>query len=346
VIVEEKYMHRCLQLAKLAQGNTTPNPMVGAVVVRNDAILGEGYHMLYGAAHAEPNAINSVKDASLLTDSTLYVNLEPCSHFGKTPPCAALIIRKKIPRVVIGSIDPNPLVAGRGIKMMQDAGIEVVTGVLDAENRELNKRFFTFQEKKRPFILLKWAQSVDGFIDGLRADASVAPTQFSTPATQVLNHKTRAEEAAILVGTRTVLMDNPKLTIRLWKGNNPLRVIIDKSGLVEGDFHVLDNTAPTLIFSETEPYKKGKTERIKIDFSQSVIPQILQELYKRQIDSLIVEGGNTLLQSFIDAETWDEARVELAPFKLNEGIPAPKIPASYFESELSMDGNKFLYYKR
>lgn len=357
---EEKYMHRCLQLAKNGLGYTAPNPMVGAVIVHNDKIIGEGFHIKYGEAHAEPNAINAVADQSLLTDSTIYVNLEPCSHFGKTPPCAALIIESKIPRVVIGSIDPNPLVSGQGIKMMQDAGIEVITNVLDSENRELNKRFFTFQEKKRPYILLKWAQSVDGFIDGERVDKLTPPTQFSSAITQTLNHKTRAEEAAILVGTNTVLMDNPHLTTRLWAGKNPLRVAIDKTGRIIGDskdamyclstgktaYNILNDSAPTIIFTERPSVNIGTISYVLLDFSKDIIPQILDELYKRNINSLIVEGGRKLLQSFIDAGQWDEARVEVASIKIGKGVEAPIISMSYFEQEESVEGNKLMWFRK
>ncbi len=343
---DEKYMHRCLQLAKNGIGNVAPNPMVGSVIVHNDVIIGEGYHVQYGQAHAEPNAINAVKDQSLLQESTLYVNLEPCSHFGKTPPCSAYIIEKKIPRVVIGSIDPNPEVSGRGIKMMQDAGIEVVCGLLLDETRELNKRFFASQEKKRPYIFLKWAQSVDGFIDGDRNDKEVLPVQFSTTFTQQLNHKSRSEEGAILVATNTVLMDNPQLTTREWDGENPLRLVIDKEGKISDDYKVKDNQVPTLIFTENPYEGKENLTYIIVDFSQDIIPQILKELYKRKINSLIVEGGRTLLQSFIDGGIWDEARVEIAPVKLRKGISSPIISMANFDKELSVDGNKIMFFKK
>jgi diaminohydroxyphosphoribosylaminopyrimidine deaminase/5-amino-6-(5-phosphoribosylamino)uracil reductase len=345
MVVEEKYMYRCLQLAKNGLGSTAPNPMVGAVIVHNDLIVGEGFHQQYGQAHAEPNAINAVKSEVLLANATLYVNLEPCSHFGKTPPCAALIIEKKIPRVVIGSIDPNPLVAGRGIEMMRKAGIEVVVGVLDAENRELNKRFFTFQEKKRPYILLKWAQSVDGFMDGDRKDNTTPPVQFSTPFTQLLNHKTRAEEAAILVGTTTVLMDNPQLTTRHWVGKNPVRMAIDKEGKITSNYKLMDASAETIIFTPKPSVVNANISYVQLDFNQAIIPQLLQELYIRNLNSLIVEGGQTLLKGFIDANLWDEARVEVAPVKLGKGVLAPTMSNTFFEKEWLEDGNKFLFFK-
>lgn len=337
-------MQRCFELAAKGICYASPNPMVGAVIVYNDEIIGEGYHEKYGTAHAEPNAIRSVKNQDLLQNSTLYVNLEPCSHFGKTPPCASLIIEKKIPRVVICNVDPFPKVAGRGIKMMQEAGIEVVSGILEAEGRELNKRFFTFHEKKRPYILLKWAQSEDGFIDALRKDKTQTPYIFSSAESQRLNHKTRTEEAAILVGTNTVLMDNPQLTNRLCEGKNPLRVAIDRNGKIDSGYRIMDGSTPSLIFTETEKENLPGVEFVKIDFSKNIIDQILTELYKRNKLSLIVEGGSKLINSFIDANIWDEAKVEIAPVKLGEGTLAPvlKEQATHFEF---FDANKMLYYK-
>ncbi len=352
MIVDEKYMQRCLQLAKNGLGRTAPNPMVGAVLVYDDLIIGEGYHQEYGEAHAEPNAIYAVRDAALLEKSTLYVNLEPCSHTGKTPPCAALIIQKKIPRVVIGSIDPNPLVSGNGVRMMQEAGVEVITGVLDAENRELNKRFFTFQEQSRPYIFLKWAQSIDGFMDGDRKDSTTPPVLFSTQTTQIFNHKMRAEEAAILVGTNTVLMDNPKLTTRLWAGKNPLRVTIDRKGLLydamlasNTSFHILDQTTPSLIFTERAVVGTANIAFSQLNFSEKILPQLVKALHQRNINSLIVEGGSALLHSFIEDGLWDEARVEIAPIKLGAGVQAPLLAMRYFESECSYEGNKFVLYR-
>ncbi|MDR3706475.1 MAG: bifunctional diaminohydroxyphosphoribosylaminopyrimidine deaminase/5-amino-6-(5-phosphoribosylamino)uracil reductase RibD [Paludibacteraceae bacterium] len=341
---DEKYMHHCLKLAEQGLGSTAPNPMVGATIVHNGQIIGEGYHQRYGEPHAEPNAIHSVKDQSLLPQSTLYVNLEPCSHYGKTPPCAALIIEKKIPRVVIANVDPFPKVSGRGIKMMQDAGIDVTLNVLKNEGRILNKRFFTFHEKKRPFIMLKWAQSADGFVDGLRTERTTPPVLFSTPETQKLNHKMRTEEAAILVGTTTVLMDNPQLTARLWPGKNPVRIAIDREGKITDDYKIFDGHAETLIFTEKSKENKPFVTFVCLDFSKDVLPQLLHELYLRNINSLIVEGGTKLLQSFINQDLWDEATIEIAPITLGNGIVAPEMPAKFLKKEQSFGQNKVLNY--
>lgn len=341
---DEIYMQRCFQLAGQALGNTAPNPMVGAVIVHNGQIIGEGYHQKYGQLHAEPNAIHSVKDQSLLPQSTLYVNLEPCSHYGKTPPCAALIIEKKIPRVVVANVDPYLKVSGRGIRMMQDAGIEVTLDVLKTEGRLLNKRFFTFQEKQRPFIFLKWAQSADGFIDSVRTDKSTAATVFSTAETQKLNHKMRAEEAAILVGTQTVLLDNPQLTNRLWPGKNPVRIAVDREGKISDDYNIMDGLVETLIFTEKNKTNKPFVTFVQVDFSQKVIPQIMHELYGRNINSLIVEGGTKLLQSFIDEGMWDEANVEVAPVELKTGIACPTINDQYLKKEVFFGPNKMMHY--
>lgn len=278
-------MYRCLQLAAYGKGLVAPNPLVGSVIVCEGKIIGEGYHHQYGGPHAEVNAINSVKDKSLLKHSTLYVNLEPCSHYGKTPPCSELIIQKYIPRVVIGMKDPFPEVSGRGIQMLKDAGIDVHVGVLEEESKELNKRFLLFHREKRPYIILKWAQSADGFIDKHRKPGDgQKPVKFSNEFTQILVHKLRAEEAAIMVGKRTEELDNPKLNVRYWSGKDPIIVRSD---------------------------------------STKTLPDLMRELYEKNIQSLIVEGGAKLLNSFISAHLWDEARIETAEIELKEGVPAP-----------------------
>ena len=284
-MIEEKYMRRCLQLAAYGKGAVAPNPMVGAVVVCDGEIIGEGYHRICGGPHAEVNAINAIKDTNLLKRSTLYVNLEPCSHYGKTPPCAELIIQKQIFRVIIGQQDPFPEVAGRGIALLRDAGIEVVTGILEEECKELNKRFLTFHQKHRPYIILKWAQSSDGFMDKNRevGDGQL-PVKFSNDFTQIMVHKMRAEESSIMVGTRTEKLDKPLLNVRYWQGSDPMVV---------------------------KPLK-----------AQPLLEQ-MQELYQQKMQSLIVEGGAQLLRSFIEAGLWDEIRVEVHPMKLNKGIRIP-----------------------
>ena len=317
----EFYMRRCLQLAALAQGHTAPNPMVGAVVVYDGRIIGEGYHRCCGEAHAEVNAINSVRDKSLLTKSTLYVSLEPCSHYGKTPPCCELIISCRIPRVVIGCADPFPQVSGRGIGRLREQGIEVIIGVLEEECHALNRFFMTFQEKDRPYIILKWAQSADGFIDRQRPDSD-PPTRLSDAVTRLWAHRLRATCDAILVGTRTAIADNPSLTTRYWSGKTPLRIAIDRNGILPAQAHLLDSTTPTLIVGRcTSP----AVDVLPVPPGGDAIETLMPELARRKIQSLLVEGGTRLLQSFIHAELWDEARIETAPLMLRDGIAAPHI---------------------
>ena len=325
VEVEEKYMARCIELAKGGRGNVSPNPMVGAVVVHKGRIIGEGFHRKCGEAHAEVNAIASVKDESLLKDSTIYVSLEPCSHYGKTPPCAELIIRKGIPRVVVGCLDPFPEVSGRGVRMLREAGVEVVTGVMEEEARALNKAFMTLQTKGRPYIILKWAQSEDGFIDRLRTDVSEPVTVLSSPETSRLVHKLRSEVAAIMVGTRTALLDNPSLNVRHWSGNSPVRVVLDRRLVIPDSYRLLNGFSRTLIFTEKEVENRENMEYIRIDFEGPVIRQVLDHLAARKLDSLLVEGGAQLINSFVEADVWDEARVETAPVRLYQGGHAPML---------------------
>jgi diaminohydroxyphosphoribosylaminopyrimidine deaminase/5-amino-6-(5-phosphoribosylamino)uracil reductase len=341
--VEEKYMARCLQLASYAKGETSPNPMVGAVIVHKDKIIGEGFHHKAGEPHAEVNAIGAVSDQQLLTESTLYVNLEPCSHYGKTPPCAELIIKKGIPRVIVGCLDPFPAVSGQGIKMLREAGVEVVAGVMEKESRELNRCFITMHEKQRPYIILKWAQSQDGFIDHIRTDNSLPPVQFSTPQSRRQVHKLRTEVSAIMVGTNTAILDNPSLTARHWEGKSPVRIAIDKDLRIPTGYHLLDKAIPTLIFTSKQKENVLNTEYITVDFSKNILPLILNELYKRNLDSLLVEGGAFLLQQFIRSEIWDEIRVETAPFLLKTGVKAPDIPLD--KTYVSTSNNSIQIYK-
>lgn len=320
----EKYMARCLELARKGAGNVSPNPMVGSVIVYNDQIIGEGYHEKYGEAHAEVNAVASVKNKELLKESTMYVTLEPCSHYGKTPPCSDLIIEKQIPRVVIGTVDPFAKVAGRGIEKLKKAGIDVTLDILGEECRELNKRFFTFHKKKRPYIILKWAQTLDGFIDIDRTAANFGePTWITGNKALQGVHKMRAEEDAIVVGTNTAQKDNPSLTVRHCEGKNPLRIVLDKSLRLSGNLNLFDNSAETLVFNSLENKISGKTEFIKIDFSQNIIAQILEILHKRNVLSLIVEGGKHLLDSFISENVWDEAHVYTGIKEFKSGVAAP-----------------------
>lgn len=338
-------MNRCIELALQGLGNTAPNPMVGSVIVHNDEIIGEGYHMNFGGPHAEVNAVHSVKDKSLLKKSTLYVNLEPCTHTGKTPPCTNLIISEGIPEVVIGTADPNSVVNGKGIERLRNSGVKVITDILPEKCNELNKRFFTFHRKKRPFVILKWAQTKDGYIDIIRnSETPVQPNWISNDFSKMLVHKWRSEEQAILIGTNTAIFDNPRLTTREWAGKNPLRILIDNTLRVQEEFAVLDGKTPTLIFSGTHKTKAGKNTFIPLDFSgNDVFYQLLKELYKRDILSVIVEGGRILLESVIEANLWDEARVFTGIRKFNNGIPAPKISSAFVEEHTIQDDILTIY---
>ncbi len=333
--IDKKYMQRCIELARLGAGSVSPNPMVGCVIVCGNEIVGEGFHRKYGEAHAEVNAVNSVATPELLKESTLYVSLEPCAHHGRTPPCTGLIIEKQIPRVVIGAADSSPEVAGRGIKKLKEAGIEVVSGVLGQECRELNKRFFTFHEKKRPYIILKWAQTSDGFIDIARESSDYGEPNWITGDLALrLVHKIRAEEDAIIVGTNTALKDNPSLSVRNWAGESSLRIVIDKELKLPETLKFFDGTQKTLILNALKTEKEDLTEWFKLDFSKDILPQILSELFSRKILSLIVEGGRQLLESFIRDGLWDEAHVFSGNKFFFSGIEAPKIQGVQTACEL------------
>ena len=341
---DEKYIRRCIQLARNGLCNAAPNPMVGAVIVHQGRIIGEGYHARCGEGHAEVNAIRSVKDESLLKESTIYVSLEPCSHYGKTPPCADLIIRKGIPRVVVGCTDPFPLVAGRGIRKLREAGIEVKVGVLEEECKALIKRFVTQNIGKRPYITLKWAQSADGFIDIERTSGH--PVVLSTPITSMYVHKQRAEHQAILVGRRTALLDNPSLTVRNWYGKNPLRLVIDKNLSLPTDLNLFDKSVPTVVFTAREGISAPNLTYVQLDFSQDILPQIMNELAERKIQSLLVEGGSHLLQSFLNEELWDEIFIEHSEQTLRQGIAAPAVREGY-SSDYGIRGGVYMshYYR-
>lgn len=321
---DEKYIRRCIELASNGLCNAAPNPMVGAVIVHNGKIIGEGYHAKCGEGHAEVNAIRSVKDETLLKEATIYVSLEPCSHYGKTPPCADLIISKGIPRVVVGCIDPFSQVSGRGIRKLREAGIDVTVGVLEEECKNLIRRFVTFNTQKRPYITLKWAESADGYIDINRENGS--PVVLSTPVTSMYVHKQRAEHKAILVGRRTALLDNPSLTTRNWYGKSPLRLVIDRNLTLPAELKLFDHSTPTMVFTEKQKNSEDNLEYVALDFSKYILPQICTVLYDRKIQSLLVEGGTTLLQSFIDSELWDEIFVEHSEKVLYEGVKSPIIP--------------------
>ena len=341
---DEKYIARCIQLASNGLCNAAPNPMVGAVVVHNDVIIGEGYHVRCGEAHAEVNAIRSVKNKALLKESTIYVSLEPCSHYGKTPPCADLIIKEGIPRVVVGCLDPFSLVAGRGIEKLRNAGIDVTVGVLEKECQQLIRRFVTFNTLHRPFITLKWAESADGFIDLNRTERS--PYIFSSPLSGMLTHKRRSEHSAILVGRRTALLDNPSLTTRNWFGKNPVRLVIDKDLTLPKSLALFNGEVETIVFTrKNETSSLPQTTYVTLDFEQAILPQIMEELYNRKLQSLMVEGGSILLQSFIDAGLWDEAYIEKSDALLKEGVKAPCFPKKHHVHTEKRMGKEFKYLK-
>ena len=315
---DEIFMSRAIELAKKAIGQTSPNPMVGCVITLDNEIIGEGYHEAYGHAHAEVNAFNSLQVPKNLHQCTAYVTLEPCAHFGKTPPCADLLINREIGRVVIGCQDPFDEVDGKGIEKLVKAGIEVIVGVLENECRKLNQRFFTFHEQKRPFTILKWAQTNDGFLARENFDSK----WISNPYSRQLVHKWRSEEDAILVGKNTALYDNPSLTVREWKGKNPIRVIIDHNLELSADLNVFDGSVRTLIFNTS---KSEITKTVEFHTFNGSINNLLSRLYKLNIQSILVEGGANTLADFIEAELWDEARVFTSGQEFQEGIAAPDI---------------------
>ncbi len=338
------YMQRCIDLAREGLGLTAPNPMVGSVIVHNGVIIGEGYHRKYGGHHAEVMALQSVKDQSLLPHSTLYVNLEPCCHHGKTPPCTDLILRYRIPRIVIGTTDPYDEVAGKGIAKLRSNGCRVSVGVMKEESRRLNQRFFTFHEKKRPFIILKWAQTADGFIDVNRLPgAAQKPNWITSEKLRMLVHKWRTEEPAIMVGTQTALKDNPRLNVRDWSGPQPLRIVTDRQLGLGGKLFLLDGSQPTIIFNGKLDKTNGSTRYVKIDYEQDPLGQILQYLYAENIQSLLVEGGRELLQSLINTKQWDEARIFVGTMFFGNGIKAPDIGLSPSMSQVVIGKESFFW---
>lgn len=323
-MTHEHYMKRCLALAKKGIGTTRPNPAVGAVIVYKGQIIGEGYTSPYGGHHAEVNAVESVRDKKLLTGATLYVTLEPCSHFGQTPPCTLLITKYNIPKVVVGCMDDNPLVGGKGIAHLQEAGVDITLGVLEKDCREHHKRFLTFHDKKRPYVILKWAASLDGYIAPLMRQEQ-APVWITNSKSRQLVHQWRAEEHAILVGANTVLQDNPSLTVRDAAGLNPVRIVIDRDNTLPRDLQVFNKQANTLVLSSYDPN------------------HLCQQLYEMHIQSVIVEGGLHTLQSFIDAGLWDEARVFTGLVEFGQGIEAPVLKATCVR-EIQIENDVLRYY--
>ena len=328
-----------MQIAKKGIGTARPNPSVGAVIVHQDMIIGEGFTAPYGGNHAEVNAINSVEDKSLLKEATLYVTLEPCSHFGKTPPCADLIVKHALKQVVIGCLDANSLVSGKGIERLKKASIPVVLGVLEVECRKHHKRFFTVQEKKRPYIILKWAETKDGFVAPIKKVEN-KPVFISNIYSQQLVHKLRSTEHAILVGTNTVLADNPKLNVRTWSGENPIRVVLDSALRVPDNSNVLDGSAKTILITATGNKKRTPKKNVifeEIDFSENIAKQICLVLNNHNIQSIIIEGGTQTLQSFIDENLWDEALVFVGDTSFQKGVKAPIIKKQFNEKLIKGD---------
>jgi diaminohydroxyphosphoribosylaminopyrimidine deaminase/5-amino-6-(5-phosphoribosylamino)uracil reductase len=343
VKIHEKYIKRCIELAKNGLGTTYPNPLVGSVIVFENQIIGEGWHQKAGKPHAEVHAINSVKDTTLLSKATIYVSLEPCSHFGKTPPCSDLIIENNIPNVVIGTVDPNEKVAGKGIQKLIDAGIHVTIGILENECNELNKRFFTFHQKKRPYIILKWAETADGFIAPVFKNKQ-QPVWITNPSSRQLVHKWRSEEQAILVGTQTVLDDNPSLSVRDWTGNQPIKIILDPKNRLDENLTVFNSDEKTLVISEHKKTFTNENCRTEIiNFNGNVAQEICAVLFRNNIQSVIIEGGARTLQTFIEAKLWDEARVFKGSNSFSAGTKAPAFSGKMVLDEKILDDTLLIF---
>lgn len=343
------YIKRCLELAKNGSGFVAPNPMVGAVLVYENKIIGEGWHKKYGEAHAEVNCIKSVKesDKHLITDSIIYVSLEPCSHFGKTPPCSDLIIRHKIKKVVIGCVDSFAKVNGSGIEKLRNAGVEIVLGDWQNECKDFNKRFFTFHQRQRPFIVLKWAQSANNRISFANQHNSDERLFISNEFTNRLVHKWRSEEAAIMIGRNTALVDNPSLTNRLWHGRNPARIVIDKNLQLSQALHIFNHEARTFIFNQIKDDQKDNLHFIKISFAQNTLQQVLHQCFLHNIQSILVEGGTQLIQSFIDENLWDECSViNNEQLIINNGLSAPSINNAIFVKTEYLMNDRIDYYTK
>ncbi len=340
--MHEAYMKRCIELAEKAKGYTAPNPMVGAVLVHNSVIIGESWHKQYGQAHAEVNCIESVApgNKALIPESTMYVSLEPCAHHGKTPPCAIRLVKEQVKEVIIANKDPFEKVGGRGIEILQQAGIKTEAGVLAKEGRWLNRRFFCFHEKQRPYIILKWAQTKEGYF----APADKSRLQLSNKHSQQLVHKWRTEESAIMVGYKTALNDDPKLTARLWEGKQPLRMVLDEQLQLPETLSLFNDEAETWVVNSVKQETRNNIEFVQLDFDEHLLPQILKRLHTAQKLSLIVEGGAALLNSFINAGVWDEARVFTADASLPDGIAAPLLTTAKPAFETSIDNDLLQVY--
>ncbi|UOB17690.1 bifunctional diaminohydroxyphosphoribosylaminopyrimidine deaminase/5-amino-6-(5-phosphoribosylamino)uracil reductase RibD [Abyssalbus ytuae] len=344
--LHEKYILRCIQLAKNALGTSFPNPRVGCVIVHNGKIIAEGYTSAYGDNHAEVNAINAVKDKSVLQNSTLYVTLEPCSHYGKTPPCSDLIVKHKIPNVVIGTLDINDKVSGRGVKKLKESGCNVIVGILEYECKEHHKHFLIYQREKRPYVILKWAQSKDGYISPSDKKEK-KPVWITNQYSRLMTHKWRSEEQAILVGTTTVFDDNPKLNTRDWHGKSPVRIIIDRKLKIPKDSAVFNNSAKTIVICDHNENKNIRNHIAieRIDFTKNIAHQICKVIFKHELMSVIIEGGTKTLQTFIDENLWDEARVFKGNTVLNNGTKAPVISGKVFNTFSILSDTLTIYYK-
>ena len=335
-------MKRAFELAQAGIGSVSPNPLVGCVITQNGQIIGEGYHQRYGEPHAEVNAVRSVKDSALLKGAEVFVTLEPCSHFGKTPPCADLLIRSEVKKVWVANTDPNPLVSGNGIRKLEAAGIEVATGLLEEVGEEINRRFFTFMREKRPYIILKWAETTDGFIARKNFDSKWISNSYS----RQLVHKWRAEEDAIMVGTNTALHDDPQLNVRDWSGHDPLRIVMDRRLRLPQTLKLFSDGKPTLCFNEEKEGQSSATEYVKIP-TEDPLSHILKNLRARGIQSMIVEGGTQLLSSFLDENLWDEIRIFKSATTFGEGIASPSLSFSGHlmtqpTSEQNVQGDKLI----
>lgn len=331
-------MRRALELARMGAGRVSPNPLVGCVIVHAGAIVGEGWHQQYGGPHAEVNAVNAVKDKTHLPESTVYVSLEPCNHTGKTPPCSNLLIQHRVKKVVIANMDPNPVAVG-GAQALRAAGIDVVTGVLEKEGREQNRRFFTWIEQQRPYIILKWAQTSDGFVAHENYDSK----WISSDVSRQLVHKWRSEEDGILVGSRTVMHDNPQLNVRQWAGRNPVRLVIDRFLRLNEHYHVFDGTQPTRVYNVLKHEVNNNLERVRLP-EEGFMQAMLRDLQSAGIQSVIVEGGAHTLQQFLDAGVWDEARVFVSPRTFQKGIAAPVVKGNLIATE-SVDTDTLFHYR-
>ena len=340
----ELYIKRCFDLAQLAKGNTAPNPMVGAVLAHNDRVIGEGWHKEYGKAHAEVNCINSVAetDKYLIPESTMYVNLEPCAHYGKTPPCALRIVEEKIKAIVLSNTDPYEKVSGRGIDILHQNNVTVTTRILEKEGLWLNRRFFCFHQQKRPYIILKWAQTKEGFF----APPDRSRFQISNKHSQSLSHKWRTEEAAIIVGYNTALYDNPQLTARQWTGKQPLRIVFDRNLQLPQTHHIFKPGSPTWVINQQKEERDGHLHYVQLDFDEKLLNRLMQQLYNANIISVIVEGGAALLDNLIDHGLWDEARIFTAPSSLENGIAAPILGNADNAFETELDGDRLNIYTK